>query len=199
MFESIVEQEYETTIDSVLNIFKKNNSINKIRENINILDKSKYNTIALKVINKLLDVYNDNNLNGFKKLIKKIRNNDYYDDIMTYYSIIKMQKQILDTVEDDKAFNEAYSYYEEYIYNNIGVNDEAYKFLVNINKDINENKYQNIRNNTQKIFDSVCNKLVKEIDSEYKDCFKELVIQMADSSELDVLWDAIDIIDSELN
>ena len=199
MHESIVEQEYEATIDSVLNIFNKSNSINTIKEELDKLDKTKLNTIALKVINRLFDVYNSNNLNGFKKLIKKIRNSDYYDDIMTYYSIIKMQKQILDTVEDDQAFNEAYSYYEEYIFNNIGVNDEAYRFLVNVKKDINENKYQNIRNNTQKTFDSVCNKLVKDVDSKYKDAFKDLVIQMADSSELDVLWDAIDILNNKLN
>lgn len=199
MHESIVEQEYEATIDSVLNIFNKSNSINTIKEELDKLDKTKLNTIALKVINRLFDVYNSNNLNGFKKLIKKIRNSDYYDDIMTYYSIIKMQKQILDTVEDDQAFNEAYSYYEEYIFNNVGVNDEAYKFLVNVKKDVNENKYQNIRNNTQKTFDSVCNKLVKDVDSKYKDNFKDLVIEMADSSELDVLWDAIDILNNKFN
>ena len=199
MHESIVEQEYETTIDSVLNIFNNSNSINVIKEELSKLDKTKYNSIALNVLNRLLDIYNDNNLNGFKKLIKNIRNSNYYDEIMTYYSIIKMQKQILDTVDDDIAFKEAYSFYEEYIFNNLGVNEESYKFLVNIKKDINENKYQNIRNNTQRVFDSVCNKLIKDVDSQYKDSFKSLVIDMADSSYLDVLWDAIDILNNDLN
>lgn len=199
MHESIVEQEYETTIDSVLNIFNNSNSINVIKEELSKLDKTKYNSIALNVLNRLLDIYKDNNLNGFKKLIKNIRNSNYYDEIMTYYSIIKMQKQILDTVDDDIAFKEAYSFYEEYIFNNLGVNEESYKFLVNIKKDINENKYQNIRNNTQRVFDSVCNKLIKDVDSQYKDSFKSLVIDMADSSYLDVLWDAIDILNNDLN
>ena len=199
MHESIVEQEYETTIDSVINIFNNSNSINVIKEELSKLDKTKYNSIALNVLNRLLDIYKDNNLNGFKKLIKNIRNSNYYDEIMTYYSIIKMQKQILDTVDDDIAFKEAYSFYEEYIFNNLGVNEESYKFLVNIKKDINENKYQNIRNNTQRVFDSVCNKLIKDVDSQYKDSFKSLVIDMADSSYLDVLWDAIDILNNDLN
>jgi len=198
MHESIVEQEYETTIDSVLNIFNNSNSINVIKEELSKLDKTKYNSIALNVLNRLLDIYKDNNLNGFKKLIKNIRNSNYYDEIMKYYSIIKMQKQILDTVDDEVAFKEAYSFYEEYIFNNVGVNDDSYKFLVNIKKDINENKYQNIRNNTQRVFDSICSKLVKDIDSNYKDSFKKLVIELADSSELDVLWDAIDILSEEL-
>ena len=198
MHESIVEQEYENTISDVLNIFNKSNSIINIKEEMGKLDNSKYNSIALKVLYKLIDIYTNNNLNGFKKLIKDIRNSDYYDDIMTYYSIIKMQKQILDTVEDDVAFKEAYSFYEEYIFNNLGVNDDSYKFLVNIKKDINENKYQNIRNNTQRVFDSICNNLVKDIDSNYKDSFKKLVIELADSSELDVLWDAIDILYDKL-
>ena len=197
MYESIVEQEYETTIDAVLNIFNNSNSISVINEEINNLNKSEYNYVALDVLKKLLCIYTDNN-NGFIKLIKKIRNSDYYDDIMTYYSIIKMQKQILDTVDDEVAFKEAYSFYEEYIFNNVGVNDDSYKFLVNIKKDINENKYQNIRNNTQRVFDSICSKLVKDIDSNYKDSFKKLVIELADSSELDVLWDAIDILSEEL-
>ncbi len=198
MYESIVEQEYETTIDAVLNIFNNSNSISVINEEINNLNKSEYNYVALDVLKKLLCIYTDNNKNGFIKLIKKIRNSDYYDDIMTYYSIIKMQKQILDTVDDEVAFKEAYSFYEEYIFNNVGVNDDSYKFLVNIKKDINENKYQNIRNNTQRVFDSICSKLVKDIDSNYKDSFKKLVIELADSSELDVLWDAIDILSEEL-
>ena len=198
MHESIVEQEYENTINDVLNIFNKSNSIINIKEEMGKLDNSKYNSIALKVLYRLIDIYTNNNLNGFKKLIKDIRNSDYYDDIMTYYSIIKMQKQILDTVEDDVAFKEAYSFYEEYIFNNLGVNDDSYKFLVNIKKDINENKYQNIRNNTQRVFDSICNNLVKDIDSNYKDSFKKLVIELADSSELDVLWDAIDILYDKL-
>ena len=198
MYESIVEQEYETTIDAVLNIFNNSNSISVINEEINNLNKSEYNYVALDVLKKLLFIYTDNNKNGFIKLIKKIRNSDYYDDITTYYSIIKMQKQILDTVDDEVAFKEAYSFYEEYIFNNVRVNDDSYKFLVNIKKDINENKYQNIKNNTQKVFDSICSKLVKDIDSNYKDSFKKLVIELADSSELDVLWDAIDILSEEL-
>ena len=199
MYESIVEQEYESTIDSILNILKKSNSISTIKAEVNMLDRSALNIVALNVLNRLLEVYSSNNLNGFKKLIKKVRNSDYFEDIMTYYSIIKMQKQILDTVGDEVAFKEAYSYYEEYIYNNIGINDESSRFLINIKKNINENKYQNIRNNTQRIFNSMCNKLIKSVDSKYKNDFKQLVIDMADSSELDILWDAIDMLNNSFN
>lgn len=199
MYESVVEQEYESTIDTILNILKKSNSISTIKAEVNRLDSSALNIVALNVLNRLLEVYSSNNLNGFKKLIKKVRNSDYFEDIMTYYSIIKMQKQILDTVGDDVAFKEAYSYYEEYIYNNIGINDESSRFLINIKKNINENKYQNIRNNTQRIFNSMCNKLIKSVDSKYKNDFKQLVIDMADSSELDILWDAIDMLNNSFN
>ena len=199
MYESVVEQEYESTIDSILNILKKSNSISTIKAEVNRLDRSALNIVALNVLNRLLEVYSSNNLNGFKKLIKKVRNSDYFEDIMTYYSIIKMQKQILDTVGDDVAFKEAYSYYEEYIYNNIGINDESSRFLINIKKNINENKYQNIRNNTQRIFNSMCNKLIKSVDSKYKNDFKQLVIDMADSSELDILWDAIDMLNNSFS
>lgn len=199
MYESIVEQEYESTIDSILNILKKSNSISTIKAEVNMLDRSALNIVALNVLNRLLEVYSSNNLNGFKKLIKKVRNSDYFEDIMTYYSIIKMQKQILNTVGDEVAFKEAYSYYEEYIYNNIGINDESSRFLINIKKNINENKYQNIRNNTQRIFNSMCNNLIKSVDSKYKKDFKQLVIDMADSSELDILWDAIDMLNNSFN